>query len=105
MHRIAITIALVLGLAACSPPEELASTSSYKIETDELTISVAGDPAEFERHAPEIMLRIETVDPRVIRPGIGLWATPEDTAPHLPGTPKLVLVGRVVAVEPRQGGY
>lgn len=105
MHRIAITIALALGLAACAPEEKPARADAFTIETDRLTIRVEGDPSAFEHHAAQILMRIDTVEPSLIKPGIGLWAEPEDTAPHLPGRPKLVLVGRVVAVEPRQGGY
>lgn len=104
MHRIAI-IAIALALSACSPPEEPARADSFTIETDRLTIRVAGDQAEFERHGAQILTRIDTVDPALIKPGIGLWAEPDDDKPYLPGAPKLVLVGRVVAVEPRSGGY
>lgn len=104
MHRIAI-IAIALALSACSPAEEPARADSFTIETDRMTIRVTGDQAEFERHGAQILTRIDTVDPALIKPGIGLWAEPDDDKPYLPGTPKLVLVGRVVAVEPRSGGY
>ena len=42
------------------------------------------------------MSRIDTVDPALIKPGIGVWAQ---------GRHDLVRVGTVVAVEPRTGGY
>jgi len=105
MHRIAITAALVLLLSACNPPEAPARADAFVIETDQLRISVAGDPAEFEQHAGQILMRIESVDPALIKPGIGLWAEPDDDTPWLPGTPKLKRIGTVVAVEARAGGY
>ncbi len=104
MHRIAITIALVLGLAACDPPAD-PGHDRFTIETAHQQIRVEGSESAFQQHGAQILARIDAVDPALIRPGIGLWAEPEDTAPHLPGRPKLVLVGRVVAVEPRAGGY
>lgn len=106
MHRIAITIALVLGLAACSPPEEPAPAHDrFVIETTTLIIQVEGDQAAIDQHGPRLLTRIEAVDPLLIRPGIGLWIEPEDETPHLPGTPKLKRVGTVIAVERRVGGY
>lgn len=95
MHRIA-TIAIALALSACSPPAMLERTDPFTIETDRLTIRVEGDPSAYERHAAQILTRIDTVDPALIRPGIGVWAE---------GDRELVLIGRVVAVEPRPGGY
>lgn len=104
-RRHLLLLAVLLATTACNPPEKLASAEPFIIETEQLRIRVEGDRAAFERSAGQILTRIDTVDPALIRPGIGLWAEPEDTAPHLPGRPKLVLVGRVVAVEPRAGGY
>lgn len=110
MHRIAITIALVLGLAACNPPEQPApepqpAHDRFVIETTTLIIQVEGDQAAIDQHGPQLLTRIEAVDPLLIRPGIGLWIEPEDEAPHLPGSPKLKRVGTVLAVERRVGGY
>lgn len=105
MHRIAITAALALLLSACNPPDAPARADAFTIETERLTIRVEGDPQAFEHHAGQILTRIDTVDPALIRPGIGLWAEPDDDKPWLPGTPKLVRVGTVIAVEPRAGGY
>lgn len=107
MHRTAI-IAIALTLAACSapPPQEPApSAAAFLIETEALLIRVEGDPRTFEQHADQVLTRIDAIDPALIRPGIGLWAQPDDEQPWLPGTPKLVRVGHVVAVEPRAGGY
>lgn len=107
MHRTAIAAAALL-LAACSAthaPEPAQTAEAFQIETETLLIQVQGDPRAFERYAAQVLTRIDTVDPALIRPGIGLWAAPDDEQPWLPGSQKLVLVGRVVAVEPRAGGY
>lgn len=104
MHRITIAILLALGLTACEPPPE-AGRDRFNIETAALTIHVEGDEDAMQAHAGQLLARIDAVDPALIKPGIGLWVEPEDAMPYLPGRPKLVLVGRVVAVEPRSGGY
>lgn len=98
-------LAAILALAVLLPPERTEANDQFVIEAAGMSIRVKGDPEAFERHAGQILTRIETIDPSLIRPGIGLWAEPEDTKPYLPGKPQLVLVGRVVAVERSPGGY
>lgn len=105
MHRITIATTLALLLGACSPPDAPARAEAFTIETGQLAIRVEGDPAAFEQHAAQILTRIDTVDPALIRPGIGVWAEPADDKPWLPGTPKLVRIGTVIAVEPRTGAH
>lgn len=107
MRTIATTIALALALTGCNPPEAEPETAHerFTLETTTLIIQVEGDKAAIDQHGPQLLTRIEAVDPLLIRPGIGLWVEPEDTAPHLPGTPKLQRVGTVLAVERRVGGY
>lgn len=108
MNAVAVSIAITLAqlLAACSPHPEPARAETFTIETDRLAIRVEGDPAAFEQHAPQILTRIDAVDPALIRPGIGIWADPEKSGEEWePDRPVLVLIGRVVAVEPRVGGY
>ncbi len=105
IRRHLLLLAVLLATAACSPPDAPARADTFVIETDRIAIRVAGDPEAFEQHAGQILTRIETVDPALIRPGIGVWAEPQDDRPWLPGTPKLVRIGTVVAVEPRGGGY
>lgn len=105
IRRHLLLLAVLLATAACSPPDAPARAEAFTIETDRLTIRVEGDHQAFEHHAGQILTRIDTVDPALIRPGIGLWAEPDDDKPWLPGTPKLVRVGTVISVEPRAGGY
>lgn len=105
MHRIAIAIATLAALAACQPSPSSARHEPFTITTDRMTISAEGDPQAFRRHSAQILMRIDSVDPALIRPGIGLWAEAGDGEAHEPGQPGLVLIGRVVAVSPRIGGY
>ena len=65
----------------------------FAIETPTQRIEVEGSQAAMDEHSPEILGRIESVDPSMIRPGIALWAAPRGDDP--------VLIGHVVSVEPR----
>lgn len=108
MHRTAITAALALLLSACNPPDAPtpARADAFTIETERLTIRVDGDPQAFELHAGQILTRIDTVDPQLIRPGIGIWAVEGIDEGLTPvNDSHLVRIGTVVAVEPRGGGY
>lgn len=60
-------------------------TDHFTIRTPELEIAVVGDRALMEEWAPEVMMRIEAVDPALIRPGIGLWVQPTQSDPILIG--------------------
>ena len=65
----------------------------FAIDTPALHIEVKGNRAAMDANAPEILMRLESVDPDLIRPGIGLWAAPRGDDP--------VLIGHVVSVEPQ----
>ena len=98
---IAIAFAAVLGVGAMAVWSEkqlydvtaAAGHDRFAIETPELRIEVEGSRAAMDEHSPEILGRIESVDPDLIRPGIALWASPRGDDP--------VLIGHVVSVEPR----
>lgn len=106
IRRHLFLLAVLLTTAACSPPEAPARADAFTIETDRLTIRVEGDPQAFELHAGQILTRIDTVDPQLIRPGIGIWAVEGIDEGLTPvGDSHLVRIGTVIAVEPRAGGY
>lgn len=101
--RTIIATGLMALLAACSDnaPAEVA-TDKFTIETGRVMLTVKGDPKLFERHGGQILDRIDSVDPALIKPGIGLWVEQE---PVDGLRPPLLLIGRVVAVEHTAGGY
>ncbi len=104
--RLLLILLAAAVVAACSPPAAPERAEAFTIETPALTIRVKGDPRAYELHAGQILTRIDTVDPALIRPGIGIWAVEgleEDGIP--PESSHLVRIGTVVAVEPRAGGY
>lgn len=102
--RTLIAMGLMAILSACAPePTPTAAPGQkFTIETGEILITVKGDPALFEKHGGELLERITSVDPKLIKPGVGLWVEPEGAGEE---RPPLLLVGRVVAVEPVAGGY
>lgn len=97
MHRILLAAALAIACSGCWPTAyddtQRAGTDRFKIETLDLAIEVEGSAKAMDENAPEILFRLESVDPALIRPGIGLWAAPRGDDP--------VLIGHVVSVKPR----
>lgn len=88
----------LLALTGCLRPgayEETkpAGTDRFTIQTPSQTIQVEGSLEAMEGNAAEIIMRLESVDPAMIRPGIALWAAPRGGDP--------VLIGRVVDVQTR----
>lgn len=102
MKRTTFTAALALMLGAAFigvatwtaaldlSREPTAGIDHFTIRTPELEIAVVGDRALMDEWAPEVMMRIEAVDPALIRPGIGLWVKPTQSDP--------ILIGHVVDV-------
>ena len=70
--------------------EPTTGTDHFTIRTPELEIRVVGDRALMDEWTPEVMMRVEAVDPALIRPGIGLWVKPTQSDP--------ILIGHVVDV-------
>lgn len=88
-------LGMAVWVSASLPHDDTqpAGTDRFTIDTPALHISVEGSRAAMDANAPEIITRLESVDPALIRPGIGLWAAPRGDDP--------VLIGHVVSVEPQ----
>lgn len=74
---------------------------TFTIQAETISIRVNGDRALFEKHAGQILTRIDSIDPALIRPGVRIWAESEQGAIWPPENEGLVLIGHVAEVTPR----